>query len=357
VLDGLRGIAAFAVVLFHYLGPIHFPFIASSYIAVDLFFILSGFVIFHAYADKVRGAMRPSTFINKRISRLAPTYIVGTILGAMGTWSIWQHYGTEFDQVMFGWTALANLFFIPAFVNVETAEATGHLYPANRVLWSILYELIASIGFIWLLRLNRWGLAIGSMICFGLFTFGCYYWAAHTSAPLTGNLGWSLDHVWIALSRVFAGFMCGMLIYQMTRQPAIAAARPGSIFLTSGATIAYYTVAAIVLFFPFRFDGLYPFIAIGLFCPLLIAAGAMMTPRSGWLVKVSDWLGQLSFPVYCIHSPVHQLVESQLAWLRWSHQILLSIVLTIVLSVAILVLLDRISARKRISALLKPITG
>lgn len=56
ILDGLRGIAALAIVLFHFMEMVYVPsknFIAHGFLAVDFFFCLSGFVIAYAYDDRV----------------------------------------------------------------------------------------------------------------------------------------------------------------------------------------------------------------------------------------------------------------------------------------------------------------
>ena len=83
VLDGMRGIAAIIVMLYHYIGSGQSRLLMNSYIAVDLFFILSGFVIYHAYAKALRDGMPAGVYANKRISRLAPTVAGGVVLGAI----------------------------------------------------------------------------------------------------------------------------------------------------------------------------------------------------------------------------------------------------------------------------------
>ena len=80
-LDGLRGISAVFVVLFHYsvyLRPISVP---NAYLAVDLFFIMSGFVIGLAYENRLRNSLSVPGFIKLRLVRLYPLYILGTLIG------------------------------------------------------------------------------------------------------------------------------------------------------------------------------------------------------------------------------------------------------------------------------------
>src|SRR5664279_3535433 len=80
-LDGLRGVGAFLVVMRHvpdFFGPIRVP---ESYLAVDLFYLVSGFVVAHAYADRLKAGGFFWTFVKTRIIRLYPLYVFGLLLG------------------------------------------------------------------------------------------------------------------------------------------------------------------------------------------------------------------------------------------------------------------------------------
>ena len=77
-LDGLRGVAAIAVVLFHIRWSNHVTethFVRESYLFVDLFFILSGFIITRAYGDQIRTLHQASKFLILRFFRLYPLHI------------------------------------------------------------------------------------------------------------------------------------------------------------------------------------------------------------------------------------------------------------------------------------------
>ena len=85
ILDGLRGVAAMIVVIFHLFetyspGPSE-QIINHGYLAVDFFFVLSGFVIGYAYDDRW-GAMSTWDFFKRRLIRLQPMVILGTLIGA-----------------------------------------------------------------------------------------------------------------------------------------------------------------------------------------------------------------------------------------------------------------------------------
>jgi peptidoglycan/LPS O-acetylase OafA/YrhL len=80
-LDGLRGVAVMVVVLYH-AGIIFGAWISRfGYLAVDLFFALSGFVLSHAYDNRFVGGMRVAEFLYLRVVRLYPLYFLGLVLG------------------------------------------------------------------------------------------------------------------------------------------------------------------------------------------------------------------------------------------------------------------------------------
>src|SRR5436190_21778192 len=87
VLDGLRGIAALAVVIFHFMEWVFTDssknFIGHGFLAVDFFFCLSGFVIGYAYDDRI-GKMGPGKFFKARLIRLHPLVVLGSVLGLLG---------------------------------------------------------------------------------------------------------------------------------------------------------------------------------------------------------------------------------------------------------------------------------
>ena len=87
ILDGLRGVAAVMVIIFHlfeaHAGGSHLTQIINhGYLAVDFFFMLSGFVIGYAYDDRW-GKMKTKDFIKRRVIRLHPMVVMGAIIGAV----------------------------------------------------------------------------------------------------------------------------------------------------------------------------------------------------------------------------------------------------------------------------------
>ena len=85
-LDGLRGVAAIAIVVFHFMEIAYSDFtknfIAHGFLAVDFFFCLSGFVMAYAYDDRLKG-MGLMAFFKARIIRLHPLVVLGGVLGLL----------------------------------------------------------------------------------------------------------------------------------------------------------------------------------------------------------------------------------------------------------------------------------
>ena len=119
-LDGLRGVAAVIVVLHHLgnerLGPFNPTF---GYIAVDLFFALSGFVIALNYDHRFAGGMTVKEFMLKRVLRLYPLYAAGLLLSLLtisvvvnATPEVLQRSGDPSWFVVTS-TTVANTFLLP----------------------------------------------------------------------------------------------------------------------------------------------------------------------------------------------------------------------------------------------------
>ena len=87
ILDGLRGLAAIIVVCFHLTEPLassHLDNLVNhGYLAVDFFFLLSGFVMGYAYDDRW-DKLTIGGFLRRRFERLQPLVVLGMTLGAVG---------------------------------------------------------------------------------------------------------------------------------------------------------------------------------------------------------------------------------------------------------------------------------
>jgi len=139
VLDGMRGIAALFVLTRH-TGNFWGVWLFKSYLAVDLFFILSGFVIAHAYDQKLQsGQISNKQFVLIRIIRLAPVYLLALLLATTVSASVGAVDGHAHTVSQILISALFSAFFLPSYMPGSAA-----FFPLIGPSWSLFFELIAN---------------------------------------------------------------------------------------------------------------------------------------------------------------------------------------------------------------------
>lgn len=296
ILDGLRGVAAIAVVIFHFMEFIvpdyHDNFIAHGYLAVDFFFCLSGFVIAYAYDNRL-GKMGMWQFFKLRLIRLHPLVIIGSALGLVAF--VFDPFSNLYD-VYSGKTFLmfiASCFLIPYPLVHERYFNFFHLNPPT---WSLFWEYVANIFYALIfVRLRKPALWILTIIAAILVCSEAY-----RSTYL--GVGWGGDNFTGGGIRVFYSFLAGMLVYRMNW---IIKSKVGffglslllmiAFLVPFSSKINYITDPVIVLFY----------------FPLLIAlgAGAVLTPFSH---KICTFSGDISYPLYMVHYPFLWMLLSYL---------------------------------------------
>lgn len=149
ILDGLRGVAALTVVCFHlfeaYATSHLDQKINHGYLAVDFFFILSGFVVGYAYDDRWK-TMRITDFLKRRFIRLHPMVALGAVIGAVMFYfqgcSVWDV--SQVSAMALILATLMNAFLIPATPGMEI-RGVGEMYPLNGPSWSLFFEYMGNI--------------------------------------------------------------------------------------------------------------------------------------------------------------------------------------------------------------------
>ena len=218
ILDGLRGVAAITVVCFHifeaYATSHLDQIINHGYLAVDFFFILSGFVVGYAYDDRW-GKMGVLEFLKRRFIRLHPMVVLGAVIGAMMFYtqgcSVWDVSKISITMLLFA-TILSALL-IPATVGSEI-RGVGEMYPLNGPSWSLLFEYIGNILYALFIRKlpTKPLTALVIVAASGLAAFAIWgpYGDICVGYSMTGNniLGGSLRLIFafsagLLLSRVF----------------------------------------------------------------------------------------------------------------------------------------------------------
>ncbi|THD63432.1 acyltransferase, partial [Phenylobacterium sp.] len=200
VLDGLRGLAAFLVVGHHLQNQMRAsgPF-SHGYLAVDFFFVLSGFVVASAYEGRLRGGMTLAEFAKVRFMRLYPLMVLGTLFATV--LSIAREQGVTFSILTF----LGQLFLIPGL----TGGAT--LFVLNTPYWSLFFEILANFGHAATLR---WATTRRLAVWTALAALAVIF-TARTMHHLGG--GWSLHNAWAGIVRVGFSYPLGVLIYRLNK--------------------------------------------------------------------------------------------------------------------------------------------
>ena len=320
ILDGLRGVAAVIVVLFHifeiYSGGPTGQIINHGYLAVDFFYLLSGFVIGYAY-DHKWDKMTYWDFYKRRLIRLHPMVMAGTFFGICYFFLSETYFFPNIKDVK-PFTLLVAVLF--SFLNIPTPPSIDirgfrETNSLNGASWTLNYEYLINILYSLIIRkLNVYIISIITFIS-GFFTitltlnldiFGILVNREERKFTVIG--GWEITscEVYIAFVRLFYPFFCGYLISRLK----ISIKIPFSFILCSIAL-------AISLCIPriggkhWIINGLYETIIILLIFPLIIIIGAGDVENNFIISKICKILGEFSYPLYITHNPI---VYCNYAW-------------------------------------------
>jgi peptidoglycan/LPS O-acetylase OafA/YrhL len=286
-LDGLRGVAAVAVVIFHFM-EIAVPdysnsFIAHAYLAVDFFFCLSGFVIAYAYDQRLK-EIGLINFLKLRLIRLHPLVIIGSVIGLIAfVFDPFSKLYTIYEsKVLF--LFLSSCLMIPY---AAVRERYFNIFHFNPPAWSLFWEYIANVVYaLALVKMRNKAMWVLLVIAAAAL---CY--EAHVSTNL--SVGWSGDNISGGGIRVFYSFIAGILVY---RSKWIINNRLGFTGLS-----ALLLITFLIPFSPKANFIIEPVIVIFYF-PLLIALGAGVRLTHTW-GKICDFSGEISYPLYMVHYP------------------------------------------------------
>ena len=329
ILDGLRGVAALMVIIYHcfetYIPHIGTQIINHGYLAVDFFFVLSGFVIGYAYDDRW-GSMATWSFFKRRLVRLHPMVIAGTVIGAALFF-----FGDcdEFPLIskcsgwMFALCFVMGIFMIPTGPGLDI-RGWGETNSFNGPNWSLTLEYIGNILYALIFRrLPKIALAILCLCCafFTLdLTLGWDVFGFFPEAKYDIIGGWCLtaDQIYVGFGRLLYPFLSGLLISRILPTHRSLENPSGSpIHLRGG--FWWASIILIVLFSVPQIcgcscfaDGLYQAISIIFVFPLVMLLGAGSRTTDAFSTKVCKTLGELSYPLYMVHFP---FVHMQKAWI------------------------------------------
>jgi len=311
ILDGLRGVAALTVIWYHVFegfatSPLDQKF-NHGYLAVDFFFILSGFVVGYAYDDRwagrsAGGGMRMRDFLKRRIVRLHPMVVLGSVLGAV-TFLIQGLVQWDGTHVPFGMVMLAMLlgmFLIPAYPGAPyEVRGNNEMYPLNGPNWSLFFEYIGNILYALVLRRlpTRWLAVVTVVSGVGL--------AGYAVGGLSGyghlGVGWSMTDWNLpgGFLRLMFSFSVGLLMSRNFRPWKVR----GAFWICSAAVIVLLSLPRIGGEGNMWLNGLYEAVCVTCIFPVLVYMGASGRISEGLPMRVCRFLGDISYPVYIIHYP------------------------------------------------------
>jgi peptidoglycan/LPS O-acetylase OafA/YrhL len=293
-LDALRGIAAIGVVVFHLklaFAPIT---TAGGYLAVDLFFMMSGVVISHSYETRFRAGMGTLDFMRARLIRLYPLYLLGTLLGIVVTLASLQGRNTQhWDPSSLLQAALLALLLLP---NIS-GRPVQEMFPLNIPCWSLFFEILVNLLFVifWPLLTSR------RLVVICLLAGGAVGLASVHSGSL--DQGSTAASFTAGLARTVFGFFVGVLCARHSRH----APRKES-------NLGFLAIAAVVLIaisgWPAgRWRAIWDASCVLMVFPVVVY-WAMLVDPAPRLRRIATFLGVTSYAIYVLHSPLSSVMNS-----------------------------------------------
>lgn len=293
----MRGIAAICVMMLHSSDPGLRSLVGSGYLAVDFFFMLSGFVLAFAYSPRLARGLGVGEFFVLRLARLYPYYVLGLALGvAYYTLFHVLKHDLQLKQILI--PLGFNAFFLPVIVHIP--ESKNLLFPFNGVAWSLFWEMVANLmlvaTFAWLRpsRLMILVLAGGAAMALCVFYLG--------------SLDAGIDHRTFlgGAARVFFTFFAGVSLYRLwERGVSTPYVHPGFLILVLAATLAAP---------PGQYRPVYDMGVVLIIYPVLVLAGAGKRHGDpelpGWLNRIFHVVGARSYGLYATHVPLMVIIST-----------------------------------------------
>jgi len=302
-LDGMRGLCAVIVAL------LHFDFVLGTgvlvqhgWLSVDMFFVLSGFVIALKYEDRLRSGDGFRGFMSARAARLLPVQILGTIAGAIALWMLYLAGHLNFpgaDSPSLGAAFLSGLLLVP--LNVWQASGTFFFwqtpFPVNPPLWSLQAEWLVNIVY------GRWLASARIWLLILLWTALTLYLLDHVFA---GKRIWDLTRPFElipSMERAGIGFLAGVVLYRLHRRGLLMR-------LPSISPRAVFAIWFLICLVPPIRMPVFESVAALIVAPLSVA---LLIRGERPLLKLYTVLGTLSYPLYASHSAIVYLAMIWLA--------------------------------------------
>src|ERR1700751_1143814 len=318
VLDGLRGSAAFLIVLFHafnypfgFKPPLHL--MHHAYLAVDFFFGLSGFVVGYVYDDRWT-RMTILQFFRIRLIRLHPLVLIGATLGLLGY--IFDPFSKAINHTDAPILLLAYITSLLLMPSPPVGGRHNESQALNGPAWSLMQEYLGNIAYALILRRLR---TVTLAIIVGLSGLALVVVANHKGL-LDG--GWDYPEIWMAPLRLTVSFVLGLWLYRIhdrVRLPKIG------LLLLSIVLLVCFQMPVFPKIGAWSLNGLYDAACVLFLFPLIILSGAPSDAGTG-MIRLCKFSGHLSYPLYITHIPFVYV----LAGYSWTRHPSLSLKLTLI---------------------------
>jgi peptidoglycan/LPS O-acetylase OafA/YrhL len=305
-LDAIRGLAALFVVFRHTpaFGP--GPADTHSYLAVDLFFVLSGFVVAHAYDRRLLdGTIGFARFAALRLIRLYPIVLLSIPIAAAVALTVspldapfsapHAPFEPTHGQVLLG--SLLSLVFLPAVLGTSLL-----LFPLNSALWSLSFEIAVNLIYA-ALRPRLGERTLAALVAIGAAALAA---VALRGDGLDSGWAWGPSSILKGLLRAGVGFGLGLLLQRVLERRPLRSLQVPPVLV-----VALAIAPLMVPTLPYG-NGWTDLIAVLVVFPLAVALGTASRP-TGRLSTIAIVLGAASYPVYALHIPLLRLLERTLA--------------------------------------------
>lgn len=304
ILDGLRGVASVLVIIFHVMetftgGNKFIQIINHGYLAVDFFFLLSGFVVAYAYDDRW-GKMTQWDFYKRRLVRLQPMVIMGSLIGAalfyfQANPAMPNIANTPLWEMLLVMVIGATLIPVPISMDIRGWQ---EMHPLNGPAWSLFFEYIANILYAVLVR--RFSKVVLSVFVTLAAMMLIQYLVTSKNGDLIG--GWSLnaEQLYIGFTRVLFPFFGGVLLCRIGKLIRIKHA----FWWASLLIIIMLSIPRIGDEHHVWMNGIYESACLIIAFPLIVSIGAGGQLHSARSEKICNFLGEISYPLYITHYPL-----------------------------------------------------
>lgn len=311
LLDGLRGVAALLVVWYHVFEGFQFAgnkpvidFINHGYLAVDFFFILSGFVVGYAYDNRWGKTLTLGGFFRRRLIRLQPMVCMGALIGAasflLSGMERWD--GTHATLWLTFLAFVCGCLMLPALPGMpREVRGNGEMFPLNGPCWSLFFEYVGNI--VYALFIRRLSTRLLAVLSFALCCALTWFAVTDQSGYGSIGVGWTVDRTNIlgGMLRMLCPFTMGILMSRLFKP--LRQAR-GAFWTSAALLLIIFHIPYIYSDGALSLNGVFEAACIIAVFPLVVWYAASGKTTDIASTRICRFLGDISYPLYIVHYPL-----------------------------------------------------